>query len=123
MLFFCENVCLVRVYFCVCWICMFVKAFIMESEVKDSFRMYKVCSVCCLHTHTHTHSVNKHSDTHTKYSHHFPSEQTFSGSSTQSHSFTYTHVNVHSIHVCTCPHRTAASGDTCASHSRIGQEH
>jgi len=70
---------------------MFVKAFIMESEVKDSLSVYKVCSV--LFTHTHTPSVNKH--TQTKYSQHFPSEQTFSGlSSRQAHSFTYTRVCV-----------------------------
>jgi len=39
---------------------MFVKAFIMESEVKDSLSVYKVCSVLFTHTHTHLLLTNTH---------------------------------------------------------------
>lgn len=85
----CVRVFVQEKYLCVClavsvyWVCMFVKAFITNPDVKDSFcelsGVYKVCSVCCLHKHTHTntHSANKHSHPlsstpQTKYSHYHP---------------------------------------------------
>ncbi len=87
------------------------KPFIMKSDVKDSFcelSMYKVCSVCSLHTHTHTHtySVNKHSapPTHT----HTHTDQIKSSLSLRTNTnalfHTHTHTWERSVYmtVCTC---------------------